>query len=196
MRKPLPSDQIERLEKLKDTQEDLARQWQDYWQDYSSFDSWQFWVNLSFIVIPLIILFFTIDRRKIFLLGFFGFNIHVWGVYLDAVATRNNFLEYPFKAIPFLPFHVGIDTSLVPVLFILLYQWTLNQNRNFYIYSLLLIAFISFIVRPITVLHHLLHLKNGANYLHIFIGYILVTLVSIGITNIFRYLHMKKQPII
>ncbi|MEC2078388.1 CBO0543 family protein [Metabacillus fastidiosus] len=193
MRSSLPSEQTNRLEKLKETQEQLSNEWTDYWFDYSAFDTWQFWLNVAFVIIPLILIYFFIDRKKIFLLGFFGFNIHVWSAYLDATVTRANYIEYPYNAVPFTPIQFGMDTSLIPVLFMLLYQWSLNKGKNFYLYALLLIAGISFIVKPLCSAHHLMHLKQGANYIHIFVAYIVITLVSILITNLFRYLHNKEK---
>lgn len=193
MKVNLPQDQLEHLNKLKENQEEASKGWIDYWYDYSYFDTWQFWVNVSFIILPLIVLYFLIDRKKIFLLGFFGFNIHVWMLYIDAIATRYNFFEYPYKAIPLIPVNVGIDSSLVPVLFILLYQWTLNNKKNFYLYAFGLIVFLSFIFKPIIVSHHLLHLSNGANYLYIFCLFVIVVLLSRAITNVFLYLNSKAK---
>jgi hypothetical protein len=162
MKIKFPTEQNNRLEELKLDQEKGIKQWVAYWWEYSSFDTWQFWVNAGIIIIPLIILYLKIDRKRIFLLGFFGFNIHVWLAYTDIIFTRYNFIEYPYKVIPFIQVHFGLDTSLVPVMFILLYQWTLNKNKNFYLYSLLLIAFISFILNPLISTYHLMHLKNVA----------------------------------
>ncbi|QNF31088.1 hypothetical protein HUW50_21600 [Metabacillus sp. KUDC1714] len=178
---------------MKLDQEKGINKWVDYWWEYSSYDTWQFWVNVGIIIIPLIILYFRIDRKRIFLLGFLGFNIHIWVAYTDLILTRYNFIEYPYKVIPLIPVHFGFDTSLVPVMFILLYQWTLNKNKNFYLYSLLLIAFISFVLKPLLSTYHLMHLKNGASYFYMFIGYIIIILISIGITNIFQYLHNKAE---
>jgi hypothetical protein len=189
----IPSEQSNRLDELKQIQEQLSNQWIDYWKEYSSIDTWQFWVNVGMIITPLIILYFFIDRKRAFQLGFFGFNIHIWTVYIDAYATRHNYIEYPYKAIPFLPINFGMDTTLVPVMFILLYQWILNHNKNFYLYTLLLILFVSFIFRPLTAAHHLLHLINGTNYLHIFFGYVIITIISICITNLFLYLHSHPK---
>ncbi|PMC36818.1 hypothetical protein CJ195_14510 [Bacillus sp. UMB0899] len=182
---------MDQLHELKSTQEKVSNDWIDYWFEYSSFDTWQFWVNVSFIIIPLIVLYIFIDKKRVFLLGFYGFNIHVWMVYSDAIGTRYNFFEYPYKAIPFLPIHVGIDTSLVPVLFILLYQWILHKKKNFYLYNLGLILFLSFIFKPIIVSHHLFHLKNGANFFYIFLLYVIVVLISRAITNVFLHLYSK-----
>jgi hypothetical protein len=193
MKSTIPTEQSNRLDELKQIQEQLSNQWIDYWKEYSSIDTWQFWVNVGMIIIPLIILYFFIDRKRAFQLGFFGFNIHIWTAYLDAIATRQNYLEYPYKAIPFLPINIGMDTTLVPVMFILLYQWILNKNKNIYLYTLLLIVFVSFIFRPLTAAHHLFHLSNGATYIHIFFGYVIITIISICITNLFLYLQSPPQ---
>ncbi|KKI89108.1 hypothetical protein WQ54_28205 [Bacillus sp. SA1-12] len=193
MKSTIPPEQMEQFEELKQTQKKLAEQWIDYWREYSSFDTWQFWFNAAMIVLPLIILYFTIDRKRIFLLGFYGFNIHVWGAYLDALVTRYNYIGYPYKAIPFLPFNVSIDTSFAPVLFILIYQWTLEKKKNFYLYTLFLICFLAFLFRPLSVAHNLFLLGKGANYVHLFFGYIVIVLISKGITNLFLY--MKNHPI-
>ena len=193
MKVNLPQEQLDQLHKMKDNQEQVADAWINYWIDYSSFDTWQFWVNVSFIIIPLIVLYIFIDKKRVFLLGFYGFNIHVWMVYTDAIGTRFNFFEYPYKAVPFLPIHVGIDTSLVPVSFILLYQWILHKKKNFYLYNFGLILFFSFIFKPIIVSHHLFHLKNGANYFYIFLLYIIVVLISRAITNVFLHLNSKSE---
>ncbi|MBO1512986.1 hypothetical protein I7822_15115 [Metabacillus sp. BG109] len=189
----MPPEQSKQLQELKETQEKLANQWIDYWNDYSSFDTWQFWFNVGMIIIPLIFLYYFIDRKKAFQLGFYGFNIHIWTVYLDAIATRYNYLGYPYKAIPFLPINFGIDTSLVPVMFIFVYQWTMNKYKNFYLYTLFLIVFISFVFRPLSVEHNLLQLSKGVNYLHLFFGYIIIALISKWITNLFQYLQIHSN---
>ena len=190
--KELPKAQNQQLENLKEEQYKVGEMWISYWKEYSFWDTWQFWVCIAFIVLPLVLLYFTIDRKRIFLLGFFGFNIHIWLVYLDAVTVRFNFIEYPYKAIPVIPIHFGVDTSLVPVLFILLYQWIMKRKKSFYLYSFLLVAALSFILIPILSYFHFLHLKNGSNYMIVFFGYLLVLFISKGITNLFIYLYKKE----
>lgn len=44
-----------------------------YWNDYSNAGTWQFWTILFLLVLPLIILYFAVDRSRIFELFFFGF---------------------------------------------------------------------------------------------------------------------------
>ncbi|WP_347551434.1 CBO0543 family protein [Pseudalkalibacillus hwajinpoensis] len=109
---------------------ELEKTYIEYWQQFSSFSSWQFWVVLAMLLIPLIVLYFKIDRRKIFLLGFFGYSIHVLAAYTDALGIRKSWWDYPYVALPQLPGSIGIDASLIPVYFILLYQWCLNKDKS------------------------------------------------------------------
>ena len=166
--------------------------WNQYWFDYSSLYTWQFWLNVLMIIISLIILCIFIDHKRLFLLLFFGFIIHIWSAYLDGMATRANYFGYPYKAIPMFPIHFGRDTSLVPVLFILMYQYTLIKKANFYLHSLILILLITILFKPLLVAGNLFMLSKGTNYFHILLGYLLITLLSIGITNFFLRLNGKE----
>jgi hypothetical protein len=183
--------QINDLQKLKEIQLELSSGWIDYWHRYSSFDTWQFWVNVAMLLIPLVVLYFTIDRKRAFHLGFFGFNIHVCAAYIDGFATRHGLWEYPFKAIPFLPISFGLDTSLIPVVYILLYQWTIKNKKNYYLYAVIISALFSFVFKPILSAHHLIELGNGINYLHLFPAYLIVAFISKWITNVFYYLESR-----
>jgi len=190
----LSTEQAKRYEELKEAQEKVFDLWNQYWWDYSGFDTWQFWLNVLMIIIPLIILCIFIDRKRLFLLLFFGFNIHIWSAYLDGMATRANYIGYPYKAVPMFPIHFGMDTSLVPVLFILMYQYTIEKKANFYLHSLLLIFLITFLIKPILEAGNLFFLSKGTNYFHIFLGYLLITILSKGITYFF--LRMKEKELV
>ncbi|MEH7249348.1 CBO0543 family protein [Neobacillus niacini] len=183
----------EALNKLIKEQQEGARNWLHYWQEYSAFDTWQFWFQLILFVAPLVILFFTIDWKRALQLGFYGFNVHVWFGYFDAFGSSQTFWTYPYKMIPFVPHSFGLDASMVPVLFLLVYQWTINNKKNYYLYTLLLSLFLSFIVKPLMALHHLIVFNRGANYFHLFLTYIVILVVSKLITDFFLHFQKKAQ---
>ena len=187
------TEQARKYEEIKEAQEAVFDLWNEYWLEYSAFNTWQFWFNVLMIILPLIILCLFVDRKKLFLLLFFGFNIHVWTAYIDSMATRANYIGYPYKAIPTLPIHFGMDSSLVPVLFIFIYQYTLKKKANFFLHSLILIALISFLLKPFFVEIHLFYLSKGTNYFYIFLGYVLITIVSKGIVEFFLRLQSKSE---
>lgn len=100
------------LNQINELQDALAKAWITYWQQYSM-GTWQFWLHLLMFVLPLLALYFLIDRRKALLLGFFGFNVHVWFTYIDAFGIRNVLWNYPFPLTPILPINLALDTSLI-----------------------------------------------------------------------------------
>ena len=97
-------EQSRHLENLKHSSQDLGYDWIDYWQNYSSIDTWQFWANIAFLVVPLVMLFFKLDRKRAFHIGFFGYSCHVISTYIDGYSSRFANWKYPYKIIPLLPF--------------------------------------------------------------------------------------------
>lgn len=177
--------QKEALQKLIKEQQEGAAQWLKYWQEYSSFDTWQFWFYVVMFVSPLIILYFALDWKRALHLGFYGFNVHIWFGYFDDFGSTQALWTYPHKMIPFVAHSLGLDASLVPISFMLVYQWTIKHNKNYYLYTLLLSLFLSFILKPILVMHHLFKFNSWANYFHLFLSYIVIIVLSKVITDIF-----------
>ena len=177
--------QREALHKLIKQQQEGAGQWLKYWQEFSAFDTWQFWFHVVMFLSPLIILYFAMDWKRALQLGFYGFNVHVWFGYFDDFGSTQGLWTYPYKMIPFVAHSIGLDASLVPVSFILVYQWTIKHNKNYYLYTLLLSLFLSFILKPILVMHNLFKFNAWANYFHLFLTYIVILVLSKVITDIF-----------
>ncbi|MDT8858652.1 hypothetical protein N0O92_00320 [Alkalihalobacillus sp. MEB130] len=182
--------QIEALDSLRELQEKVAKDWLDYWVQYSGPDVIYFWINLFMFVAPLIYVYFKIDRTKAFHIGFFGFNIHVWFTYIDTFGVRFGFWSYPHQLIPFMPVNFGLDVSLIPVIFMLLYQWTLNNKKNFYLYALAMSLGLSFIFKPYLVVFKMFQFHKGTNYFLLFLAYIVIVGMAIIITKVF--IHLKK----
>ncbi|WP_174727062.1 hypothetical protein [Mesobacillus harenae] len=187
----MKKEQSERLDEILNKQDNLATMWLDYWKEFSTWQTWQFWAIALMLMIPLIVIYFAIDKRKVFHLGFFGFNIHTWFTYSDAIAMRTGYVTYPFQAIPIMPVNFALDASLVPVSFMLVYQWCLNHNKNIFLYGTILSAAFSFGIKPTLVYFDILQLNKGANYFSLFLNYLLILGVSIAITKLFLYLRTK-----
>ncbi|MCL7749903.1 CBO0543 family protein [Halalkalibacter alkaliphilus] len=192
----MDKDQIEVYEKIRTMQEQLSQLQAEYWHQFSNLATWQFWlIFLVMCVAPLVVLYFVIDRKNIFLLGFYGFNIHIWFSYTDIFGVRQGLWGYPYQLIPFIPGNLSLDAVLIPVLFMFVYQWTLNHKKNFYIYTIGLSLFLSFIFKPILTLHHLFKLHNGINFFHLFLLYCVIFLLSKIITNIFLHMQKNRQSV-
>ena len=187
----MTTEQEKQLSKILTQQENVIEMWVEYWKAFSTWDTWQFWAIILVWVIPLIVIYFAIDKRKIFQIGFYGFNIHAWFSYSDAIAIRTSHISYPFQVIPFMPVNFALDASLVPVSFMLLYQWCLNHNKNVFLYGTILSVIFSFGLKPLLVSLDLLQLHKGTTYFFIFLNYLLILVLTIFITKIFIYLKNK-----
>lgn len=175
------------LRKLEHSQTEVTKGFIDYWLKYSSITNWHFWVNIILFAGPLILLLFKIDRKNALLLGFFGFNVHVWFTYIDTFFNKLGYWTYPYQLIPLITDNFGLDVSFVPIMYMLLYQWVLNHNKNYYLYFTGLCLLFAFGLKPLLVWLDFFELKNGANYFFLFIGYVVIMLISKWITNVFIY---------
>jgi hypothetical protein len=176
-------NQQEQFDQIQSIKLELEKTYADYWQKFSDFGSWQFWLVLAMFIFPLIILYFKIDRSKILLLGFFGYSIHVLTAYTDALGIRKLWWDYPYVAFPQLPGSIGIDASVIPVYFILLYQWCLNKRKNYWLYATLSSLGFTFILKPFMVLFNLFQLYTS--WFVLLTAYLVVVYGAKIITDIF-----------
>lgn len=167
----------------------------NYWKDFSIFTSLEYWIMVVILIAPLIYLFFKIDKSKIFLIGFYGYSFHMLFAYLDMYGRNLGYWNYPFPVIPIIP-GLAIDSSFVPVFFMLMYQWTLNRKKSYYLYGTLVSIFLSFVFKPLLVGLGLFKLYGKTNYFHLLIVYLIVCIAAKFITDIFLWTEkkFKKTP--
>ncbi len=161
------------------------------WKHYSLYASFEYLMLAALFLGPLILLIFKIDKRKIFLIGFYGYSVHMTSYYINLIGVNMGAWNYPIQLIPSLP-SFTFDSSLVPVTYMLMYQWTLNKKKNYYTYALLISIFFSFIFEPLLVSMELLKLYAGFNYIHRFFVYAIVSLLTKLLTDSFLWLQKKK----
>jgi len=176
------------IEEIRDAEITKSEQWISYWQNYSNIDTWQFWVVLAMFLLPLVILILFIDRRMVFQLGFYGYGIHIFFAIIDSFGVIKGLWIYPYKILPALPASIALDSSFVPVTYILLYQYILNKKKNYYIWMLFLCLAFAFFIKPLLVGLGLFRFGGKENFLMLFWGYLAVALIPKWITDFFIYL--------
>jgi hypothetical protein len=186
-------DQLELLEKIRKMELKLSDQWVQYWQEYSQPSIWQYWVVVAMLVIPLVLLFLFIDRRKVFLLGFYGYGIHIFAAMIDSLAVLKGLWIYPYKLLPILPASVSLDSSFIPVAYMLTYQYILNKKKNYYIWILLLCLAFAFFVKPLMVGLGLFRFSGKENFFMLFCAYVTIALISKWLTDLFIFLSKSKK---
>jgi len=176
------------LEEIRKAEIAQSDRWLSYWQQYSNMDTWQFWVVLMMFLLPLLVLILFIDRKKVFQLGFYGYGIHLFFAIIDSFGVIKGLWIYPYKLLPGLPASIALDSSFVPVTYILLYQYILNNKKNYYIWMLMLCLVFAFFLKPLMVGLGLFRFGGRENFLMLFWGYAAVALIPKWITDFFMYL--------
>lgn len=185
--------QIKYIEKIKQLELQHAHEWWHYWLNYSSFTHWRFWVVFALLTLPLVALLFLMDKRKSLQIGFFGYSVHVFFTYIDAFGASKGYWFYPYKVFPVLPSSFSLDVSFVPVSYMLVYQWTLTHQKNYYVYMFGLSVVFSFIIKPIMEALRLFQFDKGANFVYLLLGYIAVGVIAKMITDFFLFLQKKAK---
>ncbi|WP_121612443.1 CBO0543 family protein [Mesobacillus foraminis] len=184
--------QLEMIETIRKAEIEQSHRWTEYWQDYSHFFTWQIWIVLAMFVLPLIITILFIDRKKAFHIGFYGYSVHVFFAYTDVMGTSNGLWIYPYKMMPYFPSNVTLDASLVPVSYMLLYQYILNNGKNYYLWMIGLSLGFSYILKPLFVGLGLFHFGGKENFFMLFLGYVTVGLIAKWLTDFFVFLQKSN----
>ena len=180
----------ELLNQIYEQKNELNALLSSFWNQYSNFETWQFWVLLATIILPLILLYFTVDRKRIFELFFYGYTVHIFWTYIDIVLERYNLFNHTYLLLPAFPFAVNITTSLLPVGFLLVYQYCTNHQKNFYLYTLILSAIYSLLA---ILENHIgfSEYNKGMNVFYIFLIDLGITYLSYWFTRTVKH-YMQK----
>jgi hypothetical protein len=163
--------------------EEINSLYSSYWKQYSDFGTWQFWLVFSLLVIPIILLFFTIDRKRIFEIFFFGYTVHMLWSYIDIALGRNGYFVHTSFLTPLLPHATNMTASVLPVGFLLVYQYCTNNKKNFYLLSVILSAVFAFGFASFEEFLGLVEVRKGMNNFYIFLIDIGIVFISNWITK-------------
>jgi hypothetical protein len=156
----------------------------DYWNQFSHMGTWQFWFVMSLLVTPLILLYFTVDRKRIFEIFFFGYSVHMLWTYTLLVLSGTNFFVHTYFLTPFLPFGLNMTASALPVGFLLVYQYTTNHNKNFYLCIMLLSAVFAFGFATFEQFLGVLEIRKGMNKVYLYLIDLAVAFLSYWLTKL------------
>ena len=163
----------------------------NYWLQFN-LGTWQFWISLFLLIAPLVVLYFVLDRRRAFRIGFYGFNVHVWFNYIDNFGVTSGLWTYPFKVFPYLSVNSTLEASFIPVSYMLVYQWALKRQLNYYVYATVLSATFAFVLKPLMTWLSFFKMYQWVNYFYLFLGYVVIMLLSKWVTDFFAYLQKRQ----
>jgi len=164
-----------------------------YWEQYSGFTAWQFWVTFALFVLPLIFVYFKIDKRRLFEIFFFGFSVHMLWAYTDLALGRNGYLNHQYFMTPALPVAANITASLLPVGYLLIYQYCTNRHKNFYLYGFLLSVIFAIGFGSLEKWFGFTEFNKGMNQFYLLLIDIVIFILSYWFTNLMFVIKKSRE---
>ncbi|WP_202710822.1 CBO0543 family protein [Sporosalibacterium faouarense] len=174
------------LDKMSELQRLLVATSIDYWKDYV-FNTWQWWVNIGTLILPLILWWKLVNKSKLINIMVYGFFASGFAVLFDIIGETLVLWEYPFLIIPMDYILIDTDYSILPVAYMLIYQ-KYSKWSSFIFANVLLSAIFSFIAEPLLIWIGFYEL-HGWRFIYSFPIYIAIAIVCRLITEFF----IKKE---
>ncbi|TVY10748.1 CBO0543 family protein [Paenibacillus cremeus] len=111
--------------------------------------TWEWWLLVGFTIIPLMIWWKLLDKRRAYEIAFYGCMINIMAIVLDDIGTNLSWWEYPVKLIPMIPPLLTADSILVPIFFMLVYQLCSSTWPTFMVANLIMALIIAFVAEPL-----------------------------------------------
>jgi hypothetical protein len=119
----------------------------EHWLIHDLF-TWQWWFLLALLIIPWIIFYYIADRKKLPQLWLYGLFMHMVIIKLDSIGFETGHWIYPYKLVPFSSFVAYIDSSPLPVIYMLEYQY-FPRWQDFIKISVLTAGVFAFVCEPV-----------------------------------------------
>jgi hypothetical protein len=108
----------------------------------------EWWINLSVFFLSWFIWLKCIDRSRFVEILLFGVIVDQMVVAADEVGSMAVLWGYPFKVLPFFPRFLSVDYGVLPVTYMLIYQYCADWKSFFWVLTTMSAIF-SFIAEPL-----------------------------------------------
>jgi len=122
----------------------------EHWLKYELF-TWVWWLNLFFTVVPLVIWYKVVDKRRIKEIVIFGLLITIQASFLDVMGSELVLWIYPIRLIPQSMILFPADFIFLPVALMFVYQYY-TRWKDFLIAAAVVSAMLAFVFEPIAIL--------------------------------------------
>jgi len=110
--------------------------------------TFQFWLILFMLLVPWILWWKLVDKRRLVEILLYGSLVQTVVTVIDEVGCQLNLWEYPFDIEPLFPRFIPANLTVLPIVFMLLYQF-IPRWKPYVIMSTLLASVFSFLMEPL-----------------------------------------------
>ena len=137
----------EKAKELVNLSYELTKKSVEYWKQYN-LNSWRFWLLVGLIIIPPLIWWRFIDKKRIFQILILGLIIIILNMSVDSFGVHYGLWTYKYEVVP-VPFSLlSLNFSAIPVIYMFVYQYAANWRK----YGILLISSSLIIAYPMQLL--------------------------------------------
>lgn len=152
----------------------------EYWSKHV-LNTWQWWLNIATLLLPLILWWKLVEKKKLMEIIIYGFFASGFAVFFDIIGETLVLWDYPYLVIPMDYILIDTDYSVLPVAYMLIYQYV-HTWKGFIIANIVLSAAFSFLAEPLLVWLGLYEL-HGWKYVYSFPIYAAIAIVSKWLTG-------------
>lgn len=121
----------------------------NYWIQYSLF-TWQWWLLVAILIVPWYFWWRMVDKRRLLEICCYGLLTFIAVIAADAIGLAHGYWIYPLRLAPKFPHIISVDTTVLPIVYMLIYQ-SFPQWAGFIKASTIMAACFAFIGEPIAV---------------------------------------------
>jgi hypothetical protein len=130
----------------------------EYWLNSNVF-SVHWWLILFFLIFPWFVWWRMVDKSRLKEIALHGFFVMLMATTLDDIGSQLNLWVYPHIFTPLSQRFEPYDYSVLPVIYMLIYQKYSNW-KSYIIAQLIVSALFSYILEPITVYFNIYKMIN------------------------------------
>jgi len=152
--------------------------------------TWHWWLLVALAIIPWLVWWKFVDRKRIFEILTYGFMVMIVSSLFDAIGVEFDLWEYHYQFIPLLDVFIVYDVSVIPVTYMLIYQY-FHTWKSFIISNIAASIIFSFVSELILVwlnYHDLLEWK----YFYSFPIFLAIAIVFKYLLNILKKVSINQ----
>jgi hypothetical protein len=139
-------------------------------------NTWHWWLSVGLLIMPWIIWWKLVDRKRIFEILGYGLFIIMFATFSDVIGSELVLWNYTTRIFPIVPSLLPFDFTIAPVIFMSLYQYY-TKWKSFLIAGIIISAVLAFIAEPLLVVLKLYKLISW-KYIYSFPVYLSAAIIS------------------
>lgn len=152
-----------------------------HWLHHDLFSP-QWWLLLFFIIVPWLVWWVLVDRKRLLEILLYGLTVAILASYLDAILTESTFWHYEVTLLPVWPRFITANFTVLPVTYMFLYQY-FESWKTFFIASVIMAALYAFVAEP-ALQWAGIYTPLGWKYIYSFTLYIIIALTLRWLTEL------------